>query len=48
MQIAPRSAAVVACLVLALALALVSARATSEYNYGKREYVIIRDGLAPN
>jgi hypothetical protein len=33
---------------LLLALAFVPARATSEYNYGKNEYVIIRNGLAPN
>jgi hypothetical protein len=29
-------------------LALAPARATSEYQYGPHEYVIIRDGLAPN
>jgi len=29
-------------------LALAPARATSEYQYGPQEYVIIRDGLAPN
>jgi hypothetical protein len=29
-------------------LALMPARATSEYNYGKDEYVTIRNGLAPN
>jgi hypothetical protein len=35
-------------LVAALGLMLASARATSEYTYGKREYVTIRHGLAPN
>lgn len=29
-------------------LAVASARATSEYQYGPNEYVIIRDGLAPD
>jgi hypothetical protein len=38
----PTSLAVAAC------LALAPARATSEYQYRKNEYVIVRDGLAPN
>src|ERR1700759_1019925 len=33
---------------LAACLLLAPARATSEYRYGKNEYVVIRDGLAPN
>lgn len=35
-------------LAIATGLALVPADATSEYKYGKDEYVTIRDGLAPN
>ena len=35
-------------LAIATGLALVPASATSEYKYGKDEYVTIRDGLAPN
>ena len=35
-------------LAVAASLALVPARATSEYKYGKDEYVTIRNGLAPN
>jgi hypothetical protein len=35
-------------LAIAACLALMPARATSEYNYGKAEYVTIRYGLAPN
>ena len=34
--------AIIAC------LAVTAAQATSEYKYGKHEYVIIHDGLAPN
>lgn len=33
---------------LAICIAAGPARATSEYQYGKTEYVTIRDGLAPN
>ena len=33
---------------IATGLALMPARATSEYKYGKDEYVTIRSGLAPN
>jgi hypothetical protein len=33
---------------IATGLALVPAQATSEYKYGKNEYVTIRNGLAPN
>jgi hypothetical protein len=39
-----RPAVIVAC----LALGLVAARATSEHEYAKGEYAIIRGGLAPN
>lgn len=35
-------------LAIAAGLALMPARATSEYKYGKGEYVTIRQGLAPN
>jgi len=35
-------------LAIAAGLALTPARATSEYNYGKDEFVTIRNGLAPN
>ena len=35
-------------LVMLLALAALPAHAISEYRYGKHEYVIIQDGLAPN
>jgi len=35
-------------LAIAACLAVAPARATSEYQYGKNEYVIIRGGLAPN
>jgi hypothetical protein len=35
-------------MVLASLLALAPARATSEHDYAKGEYAIIRDGLAPN
>jgi hypothetical protein len=35
-------------LAVAIGLALAPARATSEYKYGKDEYVTIRGGLAPN
>ena len=33
---------------IATGLALVPAQATSEYKYGKNEYVTIRNGLAPS
>src|ERR1700743_632881 len=33
---------------LAVCFAFAPARATSEYQYQKNEYVLIRDGLAPN
>lgn len=44
----PKLISASAAIALGVALALTCARATSEYDYARGEYVIIRDGLAPN